>query len=308
MSNLTIFKNPGAVSKAPLRQSALGQQIAETMQRGGVSRIATNTNGTFKRIVKGEQVGKAIRGEFNAIIVAMLAKPGRSYYASAYDPDAKPTLPDCWSDLGDVPVAGAANKQAANCANCPQNISGSGTNGKGRACRFQRKVALLLEGDETGEIYQFQIPAKSLFGDGEGNTHPFESYCRFLVANGTAPDMVVTNIAYNLDAETMELVFSPVRPITDEEYDAVAAAQADPNTDKLIRLTAGEAAGAKAPERKAIATKPAVVEDDEDDEDDEEEAPKVQSPKKSAPKPEPIKATADLAAIVGAWTDDEDDD
>ena len=306
MSNITIFKNPGAVAKAPIRQSALGQQIADSM-RSNVSRIATNTNGTFKRIVKGEQVGKAIRGEFNAIIVAMLAKPGRSFYATAYDPDAKPTLPDCWSDLGDVPAAGAANKQASNCANCPQNIAGSGTNGKGRACRFQRKVALLLEGDETGEIYQFQIPAKSLFGDGSGNSHPFENYCRFLVSNGTAPDMVVTNIAYNLDAETMELVFTPVRPIDDEEYEAVLAAQADPDTDKLIRLTAGEAAGAKAPERKAIAAKPAVIEEDED-EDGEEEAPKVQSPKKSAPKPEPIKATADLAAIVGAWTDDEDDD
>jgi len=34
--------------------------------------VATNTNGTFKRIVNGEQVGKAIRGEFNAIILAML--------------------------------------------------------------------------------------------------------------------------------------------------------------------------------------------------------------------------------------------
>lgn len=305
MSNLTIFKNPGAVAKAPLRQSALGQQIADTM-RSNVSRIQTNTNGTFKRIVKGEQVGKAIRGEFNAIIVAMLAKPGRTYYAKAYDPDAKPTLPDCWSDVGDVPVAGAANKQASNCASCPQNITGSGTNGKGKACRFQRKVALLLEGEDQGEVYQFQIPAKSLFGDGDGNSHPFESYCRFLVSNGTAPDMVVTNIAYNLDAETMELVFTPVRPITDEEYDAVTAAQADPATEKLIRMTAGEADGAKvpAPERKAIAAKPVVVEE-EDDEDDE---PVVQTPKKAAPKAEPIKASADLASIVDAWKDDEDED
>lgn len=305
MSNLTIFKNPGAVSKAPLRQSALGQQIAETMQRTGVSRIATGTNGTFKRIIKGEQVGKAIRGEFNAIIVAMLAKPSRSYYASAYDPDAKPTLPDCWSDLGDVPVAGAAHKQSANCASCPQNISGSGANGKGKACRFQRKVALLLADTDDEEIYQFQIPAKSLFGDGDGNAHPFESYCRFLVANGTAPDMVVTNISYNLEAETMELVFTPVRPITDEEYDLVTAAQASPDTERLIRMTAGEAAGAKVPEPKAIAAKPVVIEDDED----EEEEPTVQTPKKAAKQELPVtKPNPDLASIVESWADDEDED
>lgn len=317
MSNLAIFKQPGAVANATVRQSALGKQIAETM--GGFNRIQTNTNGTFKRIVNGEQVGKAIRGEFNAIIVAMLAKPGRSFYATAYDPDAKPTMPDCFSNLGDKPEPRVAARQAANCAACPKNIDGSGQNGKGKACRFQRKVAVILEGDESGEVYQFQIPAKSLFGKGNGNTHPFESYCRFLVANGTAPDMVVTTIAYNLDAETMEINFTPVRPITDEEFSLVERAQTNPATQRLIQLTVAEADGAKpaakaqpveededeeeapAPVKKA---KPVVVEDDEDEEE-EAPAPKV---KAKAKKEEPVKSTADLSSIVNAWADDDEEE
>lgn len=314
MTNLTIFKNPGAVAKAPLRQSALGQQIADTM--GGFNRIQTNTNGTFKRIVNGEQVGKAIRGEFNAIIVAMLARPGREYYATAYDPDAKPTLPDCWSNLGDKPEAKAGKRQASNCASCPQNIDGSGQNGKGKACRFKRKVAILLEGDTSGELYQFNIPAKSLFGKGDGNTHPFESYCRFLVANGTAPDMVVTTIAYNLDSDTMELNFTPVRPITDEEYELVQTAQENPVTQRLIQITAGEADGAK-PAAKPVeddedeapapatkkATKPAPVAEDED----EEETPAPKVTKRSTKKEEPAKVSDDIAAVVNAWLDDDED-
>ena len=124
-----------------------GQQIAENM--GGVNRIATNTNGTFKRIINGEQSGKPIRGEFNAIIIAMLAKPGRTYYASAYDPDAKPTLPDCWSHLGDTPDPKAENRQSANCASCKQNIEGSGTNGKGSTSQMVTKL-LMAHGLRVG--------------------------------------------------------------------------------------------------------------------------------------------------------------
>lgn len=318
MSNLAIFKNPGAVAASALPPSKLGQQIAENSV-GGYNRIATNTNGTFKRIVNGEQIGKAIRGEFNAIIVDMLEKPSREYYAGQYDPDAKGTLPDCYSLLGDKPEAKAKSRQAANCASCSMNIDGSGQNGKGKACRFKRKIALMLEGDTSGDIYQFNVPAKSLFGKGNGNTHPFESYCRFLVTNGAAPDRVVTTIAYNLDAETMELTFTADRFITEEELAMVEAAQASPQTRRLIQISAGEAEKPKAlpqagePEEEeeakpaikpAAAAKPANKWDDED----EDEAPAAEPAKRAAKKEEPVNLSSDLGSLVDSWADDEDED
>lgn len=316
MSNLAIFKNPGAISASALPPSKLGQQIAENSV-GGYNRIVTNTNGTFKRIVGGEQVGKAIRGEFNAIIVDMLEKPSREYYAGAYDPDAKGTMPDCFSMLGDKPEAGVANRQAANCANCPMNIDGSGQNGKGKACRFKRKIALLLEGDASGDVYQFNVPAKSLFGKGSGNTHPFESYGRFLVANGAAPDRVVTTIAYNLDAETMELTFTADRFINEDELALVEAAQANPLTRKLIQMTAGEVekkALPKAEEPKeepapaiksSTSAKPANKWDDDEDEDD---APAAEPAKRASKKEEAPKLNTDIGSLVNSWADDEDED
>lgn len=309
MTNLTIFKNPNAVAASALPPSKLGAQIASSM--GGYNRIATNTNGTFKRIVNGEQVGKAIRGEFNAIIIAMLEKPSRSYYEKDYDPDAKGSAPDCFSNLGDKPEASASNRQAANCATCPKNIDGSGKNGKGKACRFSRKVALFLDGDESGDVYQFNIPAKSLFGKGTGNTLPFEQYCRHLVSNGAAPDRVVTTVAYNLDAETMELNFTADRFITPEELERVTEAQENAATTRLISFDIVKAAAAEEPAKLTAETtskvkKPSFLDDDDSEDDEEEEMPEpVKRPSKKAAAAEP---TGSLAAVVSTWADDEEDD
>jgi len=303
MSNLSIFKQAGAVSTTGKRElTGLAKTLAVT---SNMRRIATNTNGTFKRMINGEQNGNAIRGEFNAIIVDALPKVSRQFYAGKYDPNAKATLPDCWSNLGDKPEAAAANKQGANCTDCPQNIKGSGDNG-GRACRFQRRIAILLEGDPTGEVYQFNVPSKSLFGKGNGNVHPFESYVKYLLGNGESPDTVVTNISYDLNADSMELLFTPLRGISDDEYALVTTAQADPETKKYVQLTVAAMDGAKAePKKEAAKPAPAVVRSDEPD-DEEDAAPiPVKRSAKAAVEQTPA-VTGDLVSIVNAWGDDED--
>lgn len=311
MSNLTIFKDPNALAtpRAKGTTTALAQSM---VQSNSIRRIATNTNGTFKRIVGGEQIGNAIRGEFNCIIVDALPKVSRTYYAGKYDPNAKATLPDCWSNLGEKPEAAAKAPQASACISCPQNVKGSGENG-GRACRYQRRIAILVMGDPTGDVYQFNVPAKSLFGKGVGNVHPFESYVKYLVANGESPDTVVTNISYDLNADSMELQFTPLRGITNEEFALVTAAQADPETKNYIQLTVSPVAAA--PKKAAPA---AVVEEEEEeapapaalqrsDEPDDEE-PVVEQPKRSA-KPAasaPAAGQSDLSSIIDAWGADEE--
>jgi hypothetical protein len=307
MSNLTIFKQAGAVSTASKRElTGLAKTLAAT---NNMRRIATNTNGTFKRMINGEQIGNAIRGEFNAIIVDALPKVSRTYYAGKYDPNAKASLPDCWSNLGDKPEAAATNKQHSNCADCPKNVKGSGDNG-GRACRFQRRIAILIAGDPTGEVYQFNVPAKSLFGKGNGNVHPFESYVKYLLGNGESPDTVVTNISYDLNAASMELLFTPMRGITDEEYALVVAAQADPETKKYVQLTVAATDGAKpAPKREAPKPAPVVTRSDEPDDAEDAVFEPVVEPVKRSAKPATEEAPAvsgDLASIVNAWGDDED--
>jgi hypothetical protein len=299
MSNeVSIFKQSGAVSTAGKRELS---ELAKSLAASGTTsrRIQTNTNGTFKRLINGEQVGNAVRGDINVIIVHALPKVSRVFYAGAYDPNAKPTLPDCWSNDGDKPEASAGNKQAPNCTSCDMNVVGSGSNGKGRACRFQRRIAVMLEGDMTGEVYQFNVPAKSLFGKGTGNVHPFESYVKYLLGHHESPDTVVTNISYDLNADSMELLFTPIRGLNDDEYALVKEAQKDPATKRLCELTVAAQDGAKK-QQAAPAPAPQVTRSDEPDEE-------IEEPKKRvAPKAETVAPSASLASVISAWGDGDD--
>lgn len=301
MSNaVSIFKQSGAVSTRR-EMSELAKSLAAGNNGGMVSRrIQTNTNGTFKRLINGEQVGNAVRGDINVIIVHALPKVSRVFYKGAYDPNAKPTLPDCWSNNGDTPEAGASNKQSSNCASCEMNVVGSGQNGKGRACRYQRRIAVLLEGDPTGEVYQFNVPAKSLFGKGVGNVHPFESYVRYLLGNHESPDSVVTNISYDLNADSMELLFTPVRGLNDDEYELVKQAQQDPATKRMCELTVAAQDGVKQ-QPQAPAPAPQIARSDEPE--DEVEEPKKRPSVKTA---EEAPQNADLASVISAWGDGDD--
>jgi hypothetical protein len=309
MGNLAIFKQQNAVAVSGNRELS---DLAKSLATSTTSRrIQTNINGTFKRIVNGEQIGNAVRGEINVIIVGALPKVSRIYYKEKFDPNKEATLPNCWSNLGDKPETAAEDKQHSNCADCPQNIKGSGENGS-KACRYQRRISVLVEGDPSGDVYQFNVPAKSLFGNGTGNVHPFESYVKFLIANGESPDNVVTNISFDANADTMELLFTPLRNISDEEYELVKQAQQKPETKMYTRITVAQAGGVKkqppAVEQKAkaqaedVEPKKTVVRSDEPEDDGAIEEPVKRQVKKAEPAP---KAKASLADVVSQWSEDE---
>jgi hypothetical protein len=300
MSNISIFKNGGAVTVGGKRELS---DLAKSLASSSTSRRISTKNSVFRRIINGEEVGKITGREFNAIIVNALPKVSRKFYAEKYDPKKDATLPDCWSNLGDKPEAAAKNKQAANCMACPQNVKGSGDNG-GRACRFERRIAILLEGDMSGDIYQFNIPGASLFGKGTGNVHPFESYIKYLVANGESPDTVVTQIAFDTNAESMELLFTPVRNLTDEEYELVQASQNNPDAKLYVTITAAQADKVtKQPEAVTQAEEapaPKVTRSAEPDDEVIEEPVKRQAKATAAPAPK-----KNLADVVSAWSQDE---
>lgn len=308
MSNLTIFEQPADgnfVRRESRRMDRMGGN-GSTMRR-----IKLSNARTFKRVVNGEEIGKAVEKQLDVIIVDWLAEPSRKFYAGAYDKDAKATLPDCWSNIGDKPEAGARNPQSDACISCPQNIKGSGTNGRGKACRYERRIAVLVAGDPSGDVYQIAVPSASLFGANNGNVYGFEGYKKFLLANNEALDTVVTSIIYDADADTVKVGFKATRHLTAQEADLVDAAQDDPSTAKYVALTAAAVDGAKAlpaPEPvAAIAAAPTVAPANpfgDDDEDEIEEAPVKRPAKKetvtAAPKPE-------LKEALGAWLDDDED-
>jgi hypothetical protein len=297
MSNVTIFEDQSSLPTVK-RESRLAEKISSGTS---LRRIATNTNGTFKRVVNGEQIGKAHPHELNIIVVDMLKEVSREYYSSDYDPEGKASLPDCWSADGRTPDAKAPNRQGSGCATCPKNIDGSGNKGRGKACRFKRRIAVLVEGDPSGDIYQMSFAAKSLFGKGIGNEHPFESYCNYLKANGEAPDTVVTKVMYDLDADTLTLKFKAVRHLTQDESDLIDAAFASGEAQRYIQLTTSEVDGAKAQPVKAIEAPKASLFDEPEAE---EEAEPVKRAVKKPVVPDVPAEDKNLSDLLGEWEED----
>ena len=296
MSNLTIINEdlPDFLQSAGV--SALTKQLAG---KTGVKRIVPK-NGIFRKTVGGEEMGK-VKGSLDVIIVNASPAVGRIFYAKAWTPDAEPTPPDCFSNDGRTPDAGAENPQSERCDTCQQNIKGSGM-GNSKSCRYSRRIAMVLKEDFgtslEGEVYQMNLASKSLFGDGAGeNTHTFENYSKYLSNNGKSLDYVVTQISFNEENDNQSVLFTPTGYINKAQYAVTSEVAKKPDVLKMDVMTpyqadmAGKAAKLEAPAPKAA-------------------APKVESPieeptkreKKTEPKPTVKK---DLDSVVKAWSDED---
>lgn len=288
---MTIFKQQ---SVAPTRDRGLSP-LAQALATNANSKRIAAKNGKFHKVVNGEKVA-SISGSINVIVINALNKVSRQFYDAIYDPDAEPTLPDCWSNLGDVPDPKATNAQALNCASCPKNIDGSGPKGKGRACRFQRRIAVLLEGDPSGDIYQMSLPSLSLFGKGSGNVHPFESYLSYLAANGESIDRIVTEVSLDDDADVTVMKFSPVRHLGDTELDLVETAQQNPVAKSVVQITVAQHDGVtKKPKDNGFTEE--VVTKKEEVEPSEPVKRTTKAKQEEAP-------PTDLASVIDAWGND----
>lgn len=264
--------------------SELTKQLAG--KAAGVKRIVPK-NGIFRLVVGGEEMGK-MKGELNAIVVNASPHVGRIFYAKAWSPDAEPTAPDCFSNDGRVPDAKASNPQARNCNDCPNNVKGSGQ-GQSKACRYSRRIAVLLEQDFgtslEGEVYQMNLASKSLFGDGANDMLTFENYSKHLQSNGKSIDYMVTKIAFNENNDNQSVLFTPARYINREEYGVITKVAATEQVKAMVLMTPSQADGVtKAPALAAPAAK--------------EEEPVKRPSKKADAEPT---AKASLADVVSAW-------
>ena len=329
---LDLFGGKGnPLANTDLFKDLLGLNKNLAGSGGGGPRISIK-GGRFREIVGGEQV-RVFKGEQLNVVVVNAAGVGRTYYEGSYDPNAAAAPPTCWSSDTKVPSPDVPDDQrlSSTCAACPMNVKGSGQ-GESRACRFSQRLAVTLEGDDEGTVYQMQLPATSLFGDAKGNLMGMQAYAKLLSAHKTPIISVVTGISFDEDVETPKLYFKPVRPLDEDELRAAVAAKDSDAALAAISMTVSQADGVAPAEpaasKKAAAKKPKpapVEEDDEDeeevvkpkkaaakkpqpapveeDDEDEEEAP----PKRRAAKAETAPAT-DLSSIVSAWDDDEDDE
>ena len=303
MSNLTLLNQdlPDFLQSAGV--SELTKQLAGRTT-AGIKRIVPK-NGIFRKTVGGEEMGK-VKGDLNVIVVSASPKVGRIFYAKQWTPEAEPSAPDCFSNNGQSPDANSASPQSESCDSCEQNIKGSGQ-GNSKACRYSRRIAVVLEEDFgtslEGEVYQMNLASKSLFGDSVGdNTHPFESYTKYLANNGKSLDYVVTQLSFNEDNDNQSILFTPTRFINKGEHNVTSKVAAKPEVQKMVVMTPYQADVAGRPKLEAPAPKPVVKAIPVTDADAVEEPKKRESKKAETPMPTPKKS---LDSVVAAWSDEE---
>jgi len=322
MSNIAMFNPsnvPAFAKNAELSATTLA--LAGNVNAGSGMKRVSIKGGVFRLLASGKEIASIEDRHLDVIIVKAAPKVSRIFYAGGYDKDAAAAAPDCTSADGEKPDAGVKNKQSSSCTTCPQNIAGSG-NGQSRACRYQQRLAVVLANNPDGDVLQVTLPATSIFGKEDGDKRPLQAYARYMAAQ-TPPvnlDAIVTRMKFDTKAESPKLFFSPMRWLTDDEYESAVEQSKSKDAEKAVAVTPASADGVVAPAPLAIEGKrpaPKVEAEEEDEapapapkakakakavEVEAEEEPEV---RKAAAKVESVPAKKNkLADIVADWDDE----
>ena len=190
----------------------------------------------FREVVDNEEMRVSKSDSINAVVVNA-APLSRTYYEGIYDPD-RPMAPHCWSLDTNIPAPEVPEdqRQSARCIDCMHNIRGSGS-GDGRACRFQQRLAVVVEQD-LSTVYQLQVPANSIFGGEINNTcMSLQTYAKFLNKNNTPSIAVITKISFDVDSPYPKLCFHPHRPLEEDELEEVGCMVSHDDTLKAISIS-----------------------------------------------------------------------
>jgi hypothetical protein len=288
MSNITLFQQelPDYLKEVEL------DDMTKALAGGGGSKRISIRGSVFRLVVNGEEIAKNESRSMNVVIVNGSRKVGRTFYAGVYDPK-NPAPPDCWSSDGEKPDASIEDPQHKSCAECPQNIKGSGQGG-GRACRFKQRLAVVLEGDVNGDVYGIELAATSIFGNSTDlNKMPFQQYAKYVGAQGKNINTLVTEMRLDSDSDTPKLTFKPIRFLSREEWQASVAQGDTPEAKAAATLSFPKREEKDEPfETPKVETKPVEAEEEE--------------PKKRASKKQEPAAKKDISSIMNNWmTDDE---
>ena len=295
MSNMTLFKS-GSVIPDYLREAsdATTRDIAGS---SGGKQISIK-GGVWRMVVGGEEVAKNEERAMNFVVIASGKGVTRTFYADKYE-EGKDIKPACWSAEGVVPNEEVPSPQAKSCATCPQNIEGSG-DGKARACRYSKRLAVALENDIGGNIYRLSVPAKSYFGRAEGEKMPLQAFGKFLSGHGIPITGIVTEARFDTAEAVPVLKFRAVRPLSKEEWELGKAQSQTEDARQAIELkmVPSKAEGMPALPQ-SFKEAPAAV----------EKAEAVAEPVKRAPakaKPEAPAAAKNVTDILSDWATDDD--
>lgn len=302
MSNISLFKSGSAVPEY-LRTAT--DTITQDIAGSSVGKTISIKGGVWRMIVGGEEVAKNEDRAMNFVVLAANKGVSRTFYAEKYE-EGKDIKPACWSSEGVAPNPEVPNPQSKTCEKCPQNIEGSG-DGKSRACRFSKRLAVALDNDIGGNIYRLAVPAKSYFGKADGDKMPLAAFGKFLRGHGIPITGIVTEARFDTGEAVPVLKFRAVRPLTQEEWELAKEQSETEDARNAIELKFSAAKPESMPALPQAFAEAPIPAAAEADDDVEEPAPV----KRAKPTPQPAakldpKKTADVQNILDEWaTDDE---
>lgn len=164
-----VKTNSGSTAVANY-EDRLAAMAAESAQQ------EANVGGGGFISVKGGQLtyqGNTIKGNELDVVVLTSIHENVYYGDERYDPD-NPQPPVCYAfgtdDKDMAPHAEAAEPQHETCEGCPHNEFGTADNGKGKACKNIRRLAM-IPGDpldeetvETATVAHLKVPVTSVKG------------------------------------------------------------------------------------------------------------------------------------------------
>ena len=324
MSNLipTNVQVPAHLTSKVGQPSALSQNIASGIS-GGASFPRISIKGGRFRIVEDGTETVLDSTTLDVVIVGANPRLSKTYYAKAWDKDAEPTAPDCYSLDGVRPHPESETPQNDLCASCPHNAWGSKIGPQGqqlKACTDQKRLAVVAAEDPSGPVYLLQVTPAALKG--------LNAYHKELSMRGIPAEVVKTRVGFDTDASFPKLKFGFGGFLDEDTYAVVEELF---GTDEVLEITGEKQPDTVAeptqPRKAAVKAKPAPEPEPEPEPVTKEPAapkrgfgaakatkPAAKPKPKPEPKPEP-KAAAEvdddvssLADEIEALLGDDDDD
>lgn len=240
----TIFK--GRVQDNDELGAGVASSYAIMGFRGKV--WATKYQGKETQLLRDD--GDGARGSIEVVIIKSAAAISKIYYKGGYT-DGSSSAPDCWSSNGVTPNAYVQNKTHPTCADCPMNAWGSRVteSGKpGKACSDSRRIAIVpvadIDNEALGGPMLLRIPAATL--------KDLKAYGELLKTYGHNYYGVATRISFDPKEAYPKLVFSPIRPLTEEEGQRIIALREERSVQQLLNEETDNRAAPAAEERPAL--------------------------------------------------------
>ena len=323
MSNIILAnaKIPAHLVAKVGQPSALSQSIASGISQGqSFPRISIK--GARFRIIEDGTETVLDTTSLDVIIVGANPKLSKTFYAKAWNPEAEPSAPDCYSLDGTKPHPESESPQNDMCSGCPHNAWGSKIGPQGqqlKACTDQKRLAVVSADDPEGPVYLLQVTPAALKG--------LNAYHKELSVRGIPAEVVKTKVGFDTDASFPKLKFGFGGFLDEAAYAAVEPLF---GADSVLEIT-GEKQPDVAPaptqvRKSVVKAKPAPEPEPEPEE--EAPAPVAEAPKRgfgaakaaaapkaaAKPKAEPKATVVDedvasladeIAAMIGGDADDD---